>query len=571
MAYSIQKKRVHRRLHILMFLAILLSVALTAMPQGSESPEYDLLIEHGHIIDGTGSPWFEGSVAINGGKIVAVGRLEHASARKVLDAQGQVVAPGFIDLHSHSDFTLLVDGNAQSKIRQGVTTEILGESNSAGPVEGAGDSDLDLQLAPLGLHRDWKSLGEYFTRLLRQGIAVNVASYVGSGQVRLDVMGNINRAPTPSEMQRMKQLVDEAMLDGAIGLGSGLIYPPNSYASREELIELARVAARHGGIYTTHMRSEGAGSPAAIEEAIEIGRRAGLPVHILHFKSYGASNWGRMPALVHEIQAARDQGLDITADVYPYVATETGLDMTLPSQYLEGTPDHILQRLKDPATRNAIRDELKNGPAEGTEASAVGGWHNILVGSIQSPEFKKYEGKRVDEISRSMNKDPVDAVCDLLIADHGLTPAIYFAMSESDVREALKQPWVGIGSDGQAVNPSMRFVGKPHPRYYGTFPRVLGYYVREEKVLSLPDAIRKMTSLPAQIVGLENRGLLRPGMAADVTIFDPDQVSDRATFSDPAQYPVGINFVIVNGIVVLDHGEHTTAKPGRVLFGRGRS
>jgi N-acyl-D-amino-acid deacylase len=570
MVFSTEKNLIHHRLRFLMLLAILPLVWQAAMLHGSESPMYDLLIEHGHIIDGTGSPWFEGSVAINGDKIVAVGRLEHASARKVLDAQGQVVAPGFIDLHSHSDFTLLVDGNAESKIRQGVTTEILGESGSAGPVEGAGDSDLDLQLAPLGLHRDWKSLGEYFARLLRQGISVNIASYVGSGQVRLDVTGNINRVPTASEMQRMKQLVDEAMLDGAIGLGSGLIYPPNSYASRDELVELARVSARHGGIYTTHMRSEGAGSPAAIDEAIEIGRMAGLPVHILHLKSYGASNWGRMPSLVRQIQSARDQGLDITADIYPYVATETGLNMTLPSKYLEGTPDQVLQRLKDPATRNAIRDELKNGPSEGTEAGAVGGWHNVLVGSIQSPEFKKYEGKRVDEISTLMKKDPVDAVCALLVADHGLTPAIYFAMTESDVREALRQPWVGIGSDGQAVNPSMPFVGKPHPRYYGTFPRVLGYYVREEKVLSLPDAIRKMTSLPAQIVGLEDRGVLRPGMAADVTIFDPDMVKDRATFSDPNQYPVGINFVIVNGIVVLAHGEHTMARPGRLLYGRGK-
>lgn len=569
MGFLVRKKLIHSQWR--MVLAILPLLLLAGMLRGSELPVYDLLIEHGRIIDGTGSPWFEGSVAINGGKIVAVGRLEHISARKVIDAQGQVVAPGFIDLHSHSDFTLLVDGNAESKIRQGVTTEILGESNSAGPVQGAGDSDLDLQLAPLGLHRDWKSLKEYFARLLRQGISVNVASYVGSGQVRLDAMGNINRAATSAEMQQMRQLVDHAMLDGAIGLGSGLIYPPNSFASKEELIELARVVARYGGIYTTHIRSEGAGSPAAIDEAIEIGRTAGLPVHILHLKSYGAFNWGRMPALVHQIQAARDQGLDITADVYPYVATETGLSMTLPSKYLEGTQDQILQRLKDPTTRNEIRNQLKDGPSEGTEAGAVGGWHNVLVGSIQSSEFKMYEGKRVDEIAGLMKKDPVDAVCDLLIADRGLTPAIYFAMTESDVREALKRPWVAIGSDGQAVNPSMSFVGKPHPRYYGSFPRVLGYYVREEKVLSLPDAIRKMTSLPAQIVGLEDRGLLRPGMAADVTIFDADQVKDRATFSDPAEYPVGINFVIVNGVVVLAHGEHTMAKPGRVLYGRGKS
>ena len=528
-------------------------------------PEYDLLITHGHIIDGTGSPWFEGSVAIEGGKIAQVGRLEHVVARRVIDAKGQIVAPGFIDLHSHSDFTLLVDGKAESKIRQGITTEILGESSSAGPVEGAGIPDLDLQLYPLGLQRTWKTLGEYFARVRRDGVSVNIASYVGSGQVRLDVIGNVNRAPSAAEMERMRQLVDQAMIDGAIGLSSGLIYPPNSYSSTEELIELARVAAFHGGIYTTHMRTEGGDSPSAIDEAIRIGREAGLPVHILHLKSYGRANWGRMASYVKQIQAARDDGLDITADIYPYIATETGLNMTLPSQYLEGTTKEVLARLHDPKTRIAIREELQHGPAEQTEARAVGGWHNVLVGSIRSPQYKQYEGKRVDEIAQQMGKDPVDVVCDLLIADETLTPAIYFAMTEDDVRVAMKQPWVGFGTDGQAVNSSMGFASRPHPRYYGTIPRVLGRYVREESVLTLPDAIRKMTSLPAQITGLEDRGLLRPGMAADVTIFDPNEVIDRATFEDPAEYSLGINYVIVNGVVVLDLGKHTGAKPGQVL------
>lgn len=564
------KKIVGPGARAIMLLVIVPALLASAAVIGNMTPEYDLLIVHGHIIDGTGSPWFEGSVAIKDGKIAEIGRLVNASARKIIDAQGQVVAPGFIDLHSHSDFTLLVDGKAESKIRQGVTTEILGESSSAGPVEGAGIADLDLQLSPLGLHRDWKTLGEYFSRITRQGVSVNIASYVGSGQVRLDVMGNVDRAPTPAEMERMKDLVAQAMADGAIGLSSGLIYPPNSYATTEELIELARVAARNGGIYTTHMRTEGADSPAAIDEAIRIGREAGLPVHILHLKSYGQANWGRMASYVKQIQAARDQGLDITANIYPYIATETGLNMTLPTKFLEGTTDQVLSRLKDPATRASIRAELEHGPADETEAGAVGGWHNVLVGSIQSPEYKKYEGKRVDEIAQMMGKDPVDVVCDLLIADHGLTPAIYFAMTEDDVRVAMKQPWVGIGSDGQAVNPSMEFASKPHPRYYGTFPRVLGDYVREQGVLTLPEAIRKMTSLAAQIVGIEDRGVLRPGMAADVTIFEPNKVIDRATFTDPAEYPTGINYVIVNGVVVISQGQHTGAKPGRVLYGRGK-
>lgn len=558
-------KPIARTGRFLLFLALVAGIFCAARSGVSAPLQFDLLIVHGHIIDGTGSPWFEGSVAIKDGKIARVGRLEGVVARRTIDAQEQVVAPGFIDLHSHSDFSLLVDGNAQSKIRQGVTTEIIGESGSAAPIEGAGIADLDLQLEPLGLHRDWKTFSEYFARLKRQGIAVNIASYVGSGQVRLDVMGNVDRPPTPAEMERMKQLVEQAMDDGAIGLGSGLIYPPNSYSTTEELIELARVAARRGGIYTTHMRTEGRDSPAAIDETIRIGREAGLPVHILHLKSYGKANWGRMAAYVKQIQSARDQGIDITADVYPYIATETGLNMTLPTKYLEGTTDQVLARLKDPQTRAAIREDLANGPAAQTEARSVGGWHNVLVGSIQSPQYKQYEGKRVDEIAQLMGKDPVDVVCDLLIADQGLTPAIYFALSEDDVREALKQPWVGIGSDGQAVSTSMKFASKPHPRYYGTFPRVLGRYTRDESVITLPDAVRKMTSLAAQITGLEDRGVLRPGMAADITIFDPKTVSDRATFEDPAQYPVGINYVIVNGVVVIDMGQHTGAKPGQVL------
>lgn len=564
------KKIIGHGMRVAMLFATLPAFLTVAAFIGDVSSQYDLLIVHGHIVDGTASPWFEGSVAIKDGKIAEIGRLTNVSARKTIDAQGQVVAPGFIDLHSHSDFTLLVDGKAESKIRQGVTTEILGESSSAGPVEGPGIADLELQLSPLGIFRDWKTLGEYFSRTTRQGISVNIASYVGSGQVRLDVMGNVDRAASRPEMEKMKGIVAHAMSDGAIGLSSGLIYPPNSYATTDELIELARVAARNGGIYTTHMRTEGANSPAAIDEAIRIGREAGLPVHILHLKSYGQANWARMASYVKQIQAARDQGLDITADIYPYIATETGLGMTLPTKFLEGTTDQILSRLKDPATQASIRAELEHGPADETEAGAVGGWHNVLVGSIQSPEYKKYEGKRVDEIAQMMGKDPVDVVCDLLVADRGLTPAIYFAMTEQDVREAMKQPWVGFGSDGQAVNPSMEFASKPHPRYYGTFPRVLGNYVREQGVLSLPEAIRKMTSFAAQIVGIEDRGVLRPGMAADITVFDPNRVIDRATFIDPAEYPVGISYVIVNGVVVISQGQHTGAKPGRVLYGRGK-
>lgn len=538
----------------------------------AEEPGYDLLIIHGHILDGSGSPWFEGSVAIQEGKIADVGRLVNPSARRVIDASGLVVAPGFIDLHSHSDFALLVDGKAQSKIRQGVTTEILGESESAGPVLGPPVPDFDRMLSRYGLTRDWTTMGEYFARLSRQGASVNIASYVGSGQVRMDVMGNVDRAPTAEELEKMKALVDQAMREGALGLSSGLIYPPNAFAKTGELIELAKVAARYGGLYASHIRGEGAHAPQAIDEAIQISEKAGLPAHLFHFKMDGQPLWGHMPDLVKRIQAARDRGVDITADQYPYVASMTGLEMCLPLKYLEGTPAQVVERLKDPKARADIRKAIQTGlPGwEDDEVKSVGGWHGVLVASLQKPENKQYEGKHMDEVAKAMGKDPVDALCDLLISEGGSAEAIYFSMNAQDVRLAMQQPWVGVGSDGTAVNPEMRFSGKPHPRFYGSFPRVLGYYTREQKVLTLPDAIRKMTSLPAQITGLTDRGLLRPGMAADITIFDPQTVRDKATFDKPLRYPVGIPYVIVNGEVVINLGQHTGAKPGRVLYGRGK-
>jgi len=549
----------------------LLSV-VTIRSHGEEG-QYDLLIVNGRILDGAGSPWFEGSVAIAGGRIRDVGRLPNATARRVIDARGLVVAPGFIDLHSHSDFTLLIDGAGQSKIRQGVTTEILGESESAGPILGPAVPEFDKELARYGLTRDWTTLGEYFARVERQGTSVNIASYVGSGQVRMDVMGNVNRAPTPEEMEKMRGLVDQAMREGALGLSSGLIYAPNMFATTQELIELAKVAAKSGGIYTSHIRGEGPDWKKSVDEAIEIGEKGGLPVHILHFKIDTRAYWGQMADEIKEIQAARDRGVDVTADQYPYIASMTGLEMCLPPKLLEGTSEERVARLKDPKERAYIRRAIETGlPGwEDDEVKGVGGWHGVLVASLQQPDNKKYEGKRMDEVARMMGKDPVDALCDLLASEGGSAEAIYFCMSPTNVELVMKQPWVGIGSDGVAVSPDMAFIGKPHSRFYGTFPRVLGVYVREKKTLTLPDAIRKMTSLAAQITGLTDRGLLRPGMAADVTIFDPKTVADKATFENPLQYPVGIPYVIVNGAVVIDQGQHTGARPGHVLYGRGKT
>ncbi|HEY6290439.1 MAG TPA: D-aminoacylase [Terriglobia bacterium] len=566
-----------KTLLVTLFLTGALTLCLSIPPFAQEPsmPQYDLLIAHGHIIDGSGSPWFEGSVAVKDGRIADVGRLPGANARRVIDASGLVVAPGFIDLHSHSDYTLLIDGTAQSKIRQGVTTEIIGEAASAGPILGPAVPDFDNGTAPLtqkdGLKRDWTTLGEYFARAERQGISVNIASYVGSGQVRLDVMGNVNRAPTASELEKMEGLVNQSMREGAIGVASGLIYTPNLFAKTDELMSLAQVAAKYGGLYTSHIRGEGSNSVQALSEAIEIAEKAGLPGHILHFKMNGEANWGHMAGLIQLIQAARDRGLDITADQYPYTAGMTSLQQCLPPKYLEGTTDQVMARLKDSKAREEIRSAIATGlPGwDNNEVKDCGGWHGVMLASCRRPENKQYEGKRMDEVAALMGKDPVDALCDLLIAEQATPMAIYFSMSEADVELAMKQPWVGIGSDGAAVNPSMTFMGRPHPRFYGTFPRVLAVYVREKQVLTLPDAVRKMTSLPAQIIGLQDRGLLRPGMAADLVIFDPRTVKDRATFEDPSQYPAGIPYVIVNGVVVIDQGEHTGAKPGRVLRGRG--
>jgi dihydroorotase/N-acyl-D-amino-acid deacylase len=574
MAMSYPKNlKYHARARYLALGILMGAAALLGVRYLAEEPRYDLLIINGHILDGSGSPWFEGSVAIKDGRIAAVGRLPRATARRVIDAQGLTVAPGFIDLHSHSDFTLLVDGKGESKIRQGVTTEILGESESAGPILGPAVPEFDTEMTRYGLTRDWKTLGEYFARLERQGTSVNIASYVGSGQVRMDVMGNVDRPPTAAEMEKMKDLVDQAMREGALGLASGLIYPPNSFATTDELIELAKVAARYGGIYTTHIRGEGQHWKRAIDEAIEIGEKAHLPVHVLHFKIDGQANWGQMAQQIREVQAARDRGVDITVNQYPYIASMTGLEMCLPPKYLEGTSGEVVTRLKNPKVRAEIRQAIANGlPGwEANQVKSVGGWHGVLVASLQKPENKQYEGKRMDEVAKEMGKDPLDALCDLLISEGGSAEAVYFSMSEADVELAMKQPWLGVGSDGVAVSTAMTFIGKPHPRFYGTFPRVLGVYVREKEVLTLPDAIRKMTSFAAQITGLTDRGLLRPGMAADITIFDPKTVSDKATFENPLQYPIGIPWVIVNGVVVIDQGQHTGAKPGRVLYGRGKS
>lgn len=439
-------------------------------------PQYDLLITGGHIIDGAGSPWYEGEIAIKDGRITAVGRLVNATASRVIDATGLVVAPGFIDLHSHSDYTLLVDGDGQSKIRQGVTTEIIGEDASAGPFASRDQRDVSKSPRPAGFKRKWDTLAQYFDVLQKSGTSLNVASYVGAGQVWMDVIGNANRRPTPEEMKKMEALVAQAMQQGAIGLSSGLIYAPNMFETTDDLIQLAKVAARYGGIYTSHIRGEGADEPMALAEAIEIGEKAHLPVHVLHFKVTGKPNWGHVIDEIKLIQAARERGIDVTADQYPYIAGWTHLEQCLPPKFLEGSLEHRVELLRDPRVREEIRRDIAHGLAGWTnnEVESTGGWRGVMVSAVVRPEDKQYEGKRMDEVAKMMHTDPVNALCNLLVNEGGTAYGIYFNMSEADVELVMKQPWVGIGSDGVAVNPSMAFVGKPHPRCYGTFPARAG-------------------------------------------------------------------------------------------------
>jgi N-acyl-D-amino-acid deacylase len=548
-------------------LAFVLLLAMTGFSSAcrSRGPAYDLVIINGRVIDGSGSAPIEADVAVIGDTVVGVGPLEPATrehARRVIDARGMVVSPGFIDIHTHSDYTLLADGTAQSKVRQGVTTEILGEADSAGPIQGKAP-----RLLPYGLKVDWRTLGEYLKRLENQGVSVNVGSFVGATQVRRCVLGEESREPTRAEMDEMKHLVTEAMQDGAFGLSVALLVPPNTYHTTAQLIELASAVNPFGGIYLTHIRTEGEGIEGAVGEALEVAEKAQVPVEILHLKIADRRLWGRMNDVCDLIDRARSRGIRASADQYPYIAGQNNLVALVPPWAMQGGRERMLERLKNPADRRRIEKDLYAGvPGWYNHYLAMSGWEGCLVASVRTEADRKYEGKSIAEIAGLSGKKPADVVFDLLIAEQGSVPAVYFLMSEEDVRVAMRRPWVSVGSDGAAVRPDGPLGnGKPHPRWYGTFPRVLGKYVREEHVLTLPEAIRKMTSLNAEKLGIGDRGLLREGKKADITVFDPDRVADQATFQDPHQYPVGIEYVIVNGVPVVEQEQHTGAKPGRIL------
>ena len=551
-------------------LIALAAVGLLASLAAQQPRPFDLLITNARIVDGTGGPSVNGSVAVRDGRIAGVGRVAGAAARTI-DAHGLVLAPGFIDPHSHSDYALLTDGNAESKIRQGVTTEVIGESGSAAPQKPSAS-------------RPWSDFAGYFGAIEKSKISVNLLSYVGLGQVREQVMGNDDRDPTPDELAKMTGLVADAMRQGAYGVATGLIYSPNAYAKLPELIALSKAAAAAGGLYVSHLRYDGDKLREGLEEAIAIGEGARIPVQVLHIKVTGAKNFGRMKEVVAIVEAAQKRGVEISANQYPYVASSTGLIQTIPPWAHEGGNARLVERLKDPATRARIRKEMDDpNPSWENRLLSAGTWHNVQIAAISNRSidsrqrqtdldtgYKRFEGWRIDDAAREMGKDPYDFVFEMLIANGGSVGCVWFIIDESDLKLALQQPWVSIGSDGSALATSGPLrTGVPHPRNFGTFPRVLGKYVRAEHVIPLEQAVYKMTGLTAKQLHIADRGTIKQGLAADLVMFDPSTVADRATFTDPFQYPVGIPTVIVNGKVVLDNGRHTGERPGVVIRGRG--
>jgi N-acyl-D-aspartate/D-glutamate deacylase len=551
--------------------AALLVFLLSGCSRSAQEAPYDVLIAGGSVIDGDGTPGVNADLGIRNGKIARIGNLGSSPARVHVDASGLTVAPGFIDMHNHSDYTILVEPKSESMIRQGVTTMVLGESRSAGPVK-PGVND-DPRSGSDGATVDWTTLGGYFDKLERQHTATNIASYVGEEQVWTYIKGYGQSPATPAELAAMKPLVARAMEEGAMGLSTALLQPPSSLATTENLIELAKVAKQYGGIYSSHIRDEGEGVFRAIDEAIQVGKGANIPVDIIHMKIAHKNLWGRANDIIAMVQKARDAGYNIQANVYPYTAGQNNLSSIVPPWAHDGGREKMLQRLRDPAARRRMHDEVLNGlPNWYNHYLATGdGWAGMLLVSLQNERNKPFQGKRMSELIKARGGDPVEVLFDVLVEEGGSVPTVFFHHSEPDMQLVLKQSWTSIGSDGTAVSPDGP-TGRshPHPRYYGTFPRVLGRYVRELKVLTLPEAVKKMTSMNADKIGIKDRGRLREGMWADVTIFDQDRVIDRATFENPHQYPVGIDYVIVNGAVTVDHGRHTGALAGRVLHGPGK-
>jgi N-acyl-D-amino-acid deacylase len=530
---------------------VLLAVGNAAAQTGR--PDFDLLVKNGRIVDGTGNPSYMGDVGIRQGRVVALGHLPGRTATRTLDARGLIVAPGFVDMHNHSDSSLLVDGDAYSMVYQGVTSVILGEGGSAAPSE------------------QFPTFRDYYAKLLSGGSSINVGSYVGSSQIWTQVRGARGGPPTKNELDKMRAAVKQAMQDGALGVASSLSGPPGSWIDTDTLVAMCEAAAPFGGIYSTHMRHEGVDVFKAADEAMEIGRRAGVPVDIIHIKISEHTLWGQMPKLIEKVASARAKGALVEANVYPYTAGQNDLGTIVPPWAHEGGGAALVARLKDPAQRQRIQKEIEGGiPGWYNHYTATGSWKGMLLVSLRNPAYKRFQGKRMSEVIAALGGKPFDVFFQLLIDNGGSIPTVYFHHAEPDMQFALKQPFVSIGSDGGALKTEGPLAGgHPHPRYYGTFPRVLGRYVRDQKVLSLEEAIRKMTSANTAKVHIHDRGLLRPGQWGDVTVFDPAKIIDRATFEKPHQYAAGVVYVVVGGQVVLDKGKHTGARPGQILYGQG--
>ena len=522
-----------------------------------DSTSFDLVIRNGRVLDGTGNPWHYADVGVKGDTITRIGRIK-GKAETMIDASGHIVAPGFIDIHSHSDFPILIDPMAQSKIRQGVTTEIIGQcGNSAAPMYKAVREYREVYYSsrvPEGFDYDWTTMKSYLDRLDKQGAALNIAPVVGHGTVRQNVMGFENREPTAAELDAMRKHVREAMEDGAWGMSTGLIYPPSVYGKQPEITELAKVVAEYNGVYFSHIRGEGETLLDAVTEACEIGRDSGNPVQIAHFKASGKPNWGRTRESLALVEKYRKMGVEVTFDQYPYIASSTNLTALLPHWSQEGGGEKLLEYLKDPATRERLSKELRLSYE----------WTQVLVANAKNNQ--QYNGKNLQEVADMMKKKPIDALFDLLIMENLQVPSVMFGMNEEDVQRVMRSPYGMVGSDGSAIAPTGIWAKDvPHPRLYGTFPRVIGHYARDEGVLPLQEAVRKMTGAPAQKVGFKDRGFLREDYKADITVFNPDTVVDIATFTDPQRYPAGIPYVIVNGTIVVSEGEHTGELPGRAL------
>ena len=544
------------------------------LAQSAASPvetPFDIVIVNGHIIDGTGSPWYSGQVGIRNGHIAAIGNLEAAPRKQTIDAAGQVVAPGFIDMLGQSELTMLVEPRLPSKIYQGITTEVTGEGNSAAPLNPAMIAADQAGYDHLKINPDWTDFRGYFARIEKQGMGINLASYVGATSVRRMVLGDADIQPTPAQLTQMQSIVTQAMKDGAVGVSTSLQYSPAPYAKTPELIALAAASSPFGGIYATHMRSEGDTILDAIDEAVRIGKEGHVPVEIWHLKAAGKSNWGRMPEIVARINAARNAGIDVAADTYAYTAWFNTFSAFIPPWAHDGGDTKLIERLKDPATRAKIRADMLDPKGDwDNEWQEIPGPEAIQIAVVQNPELVPLQGKRLSEVAAMWKEDAIDALCDILIKDKAFTEVAVFAMSEPDVKLALQQPWTSVDNDSEGASPEgILGAEHPHPRAYGTFPRILRKYVREEHALTLEDAIRKFSALPAQRMRFTDRGVLKEGMAADIVIFDPATIKDLSTFEQPNQLAQGMQYVLVNGVPVIAEGKMTGKLPGKVLRGEG--